>query len=56
MAGLNNAQGDFIITMDDDLQHSLSFSKILDKLIKYDVCYTNYKIVNTHFGKNSQYN
>ena len=25
MAGLNNAQGDFIITMDDDLQHLLSF-------------------------------
>ena len=44
MAGLNNAQGDFIITMDDDLQHSPEFfPKILDKLIKYDVCYTNYK-------------
>ena len=31
MAGLNNAQGDFIITMDDDLQHSPEFfPKILD--------------------------
>lgn len=44
MAGLNNTEGDFIITMDDDLQHAPEFfSEILDKLIKYDVCYTNYK-------------
>ena len=44
MAGLNNAQGEFIITMDDDLQHSPEFfSTILNKLKTYDVCYTNYR-------------
>lgn len=44
MAGFNNCKGDFIITMDDDLQHPPEFiSKILDNLKISDVCYTNYR-------------
>ena len=45
MAGINIAEGDYVITMDDDFQHSPSeISKILDRMDEgYDVCYTNYK-------------
>ena len=45
MAGINIAEGDYVITMDDDFQHSPSeISKILDRMEEgYDVCYTNYK-------------
>jgi len=44
MAGLHSATGDYIITMDDDFQHSPNeINKILDKMEEgYDVCYTNY--------------
>lgn len=43
MAGLNFCSGEFIITMDDDLQHSPEFiEKIFDQLKDYDVCYTRY--------------
>jgi polyisoprenyl-phosphate glycosyltransferase len=45
MAGINIVDGDFVILMDDDFQHS---PKEINKLINrindgYDVCYTNYK-------------
>jgi polyisoprenyl-phosphate glycosyltransferase len=44
MAGLNNCTGEFIITIDDDLQHPPEFiSDILNKLKTNDVCYTNYR-------------
>ena len=44
MAGLNNCSGDYIITIDDDLQHPPEFiPDILEKLKNNDVCYTNYK-------------
>ncbi len=44
MAGLNNCTGEYIITIDDDLQHPPEFiSDILDKLKTNDVCYTNYR-------------
>jgi len=44
MAGLNNCCGDYIITIDDDLQHSPEFfPDILNVLKTKDVCYTNYK-------------
>tara|TARA_B100000767_G_scaffold83464_1_gene80386 strand:+ start:5376 stop:6167 length:792 start_codon:yes stop_codon:yes gene_type:complete len=44
MAGLNICIGEYIITIDDDLQHPPEFfSNILNKLKTQDVCYTNYK-------------
>jgi polyisoprenyl-phosphate glycosyltransferase len=44
MAGLNNCTGEYIITIDDDLQHPPEFIlHILDKLKTNDICYTNYK-------------
>ena len=44
MAGLNNCNGKYIITIDDDLQHPPEFfSDILNELKTKDVCYTNYK-------------
>ncbi len=43
MAGLNNCSGEFIITIDDDLQHPPEFfPRVLEKLLNHDVCYTNY--------------
>ena len=44
MAGLNNCEGECVITMDDDLQHPPEFFfNILEKLKEFDVCYTYYK-------------
>ena len=44
IAGLNYTKGDFIILIDDDLQHNPDdIIKILNKLnTGYDLCYTNY--------------
>lgn len=44
MAGLNHAKGDFVVLMDDDLQHPPhAIGDIVHALSKgYDVCYTNY--------------
>lgn len=44
MAGLNNARGEVVIVMDDDLQHPpLAIGDIIRALNKgYDVCYTRY--------------
>lgn len=44
MAGFRYCTGDYIITMDDDLQHDPKYiGKLVTKLIKgHDVCYTNY--------------
>jgi undecaprenyl-phosphate 4-deoxy-4-formamido-L-arabinose transferase len=44
MAGLNHSSGDFVILMDDDLQHPpQAIGTIVRKLADgYDVCYTNY--------------
>ena len=44
MAGLNNCTGEYIITIDDDLQHPPEFfPDMLEKLKSKDVCYTNYR-------------
>jgi polyisoprenyl-phosphate glycosyltransferase len=45
MAGIKNSKGDFLITMDDDLQHPPSYMvKIIKKLNEgFDVCYTKYQ-------------
>ena len=44
MAGLKECEGDFIITMDDDMQHPPeSIVNIYNELIKdFDVCYVYY--------------
>ena len=45
MAGLNEASGDIIITMDDDLQHNpADIVKLYNQIIneKFDVCYTKF--------------
>jgi undecaprenyl-phosphate 4-deoxy-4-formamido-L-arabinose transferase len=43
MAGLNNCHGDYIILMDDDLQHSPKFiTNILNQLKSSDICYVTY--------------
>ncbi len=44
MAGLNNCNGEYVITIDDDLQHPPEFfPEIIKKLDNSDVCYTNYR-------------
>jgi len=45
MAGINISDGDYVILMDDDFQHSpKQISKLISKIEEgYDVCYTNYK-------------
>jgi undecaprenyl-phosphate 4-deoxy-4-formamido-L-arabinose transferase len=61
MAGLNEASGDIVITMDDDLQHNpADIIKLYNKIIneKYDVCYTkflnrehkNWKVLGSKFN------
>jgi undecaprenyl-phosphate 4-deoxy-4-formamido-L-arabinose transferase len=44
MAGLNQAQGDIVVIMDDDLQHPPQTIMALVTAIRdgYDVCYTRY--------------
>ncbi|CAD6542169.1 glycosyltransferase family 2 protein [Paraburkholderia sabiae] len=44
MAGLNHATGEFVVIMDDDLQHPPSAigTMVATLLEGYDVCYTNY--------------
>ncbi len=44
MAGLNHVRGDFVVTMDDDLQHPpAAIGALVDALRQgYDVCYTRY--------------
>ncbi len=44
IAGIKNSNGNYLITMDDDLQHSPKYiSKIILKLNEgFDVCYTKY--------------
>jgi len=44
MCGLNECKGDFIVVMDDDLQHPPHYIKDLIKKLEegYDACYTNY--------------
>ena len=45
MAGIKNSRGDFLITMDDDLQHPPNYiMEIINKLNQgFDVCYTKYE-------------
>ena len=45
MAGINISDGDYVILMDDDFQHSPNqIKKLISKIEEgYDVCYTNYK-------------
>ena len=44
MAGFNHCTGDFIITMDDDLQHPPQYIEAIIEQLKngFDVCYTDY--------------
>ena len=44
MAGLNNCLGNYVILMDDDLQHNPKYIYEIYNVIKnnYDVCYVNY--------------
>ena len=50
MAGLNNCAGEYIITLDDDLQHPPEYlPEIIKQLNINDVCYTNY-INRKHLG------
>ena len=44
MAGLNHVSGDFVVLMDDDLQHPPDAVGDILRALKdgYDVCYTNY--------------
>ena len=44
MAGFSFSSGDYVITMDDDLQHPPQYIEfILKQLMNgFDVCYTNY--------------
>lgn len=44
MAGMNHASGDFVVIMDDDLQHNPADIAVLRSKINegYDVCYGNY--------------
>ena len=52
MAGLNNCKGEYVITIDDDLQHPPEFfPEIIKKLENYDVCYTNYRNRKHNFWK-----
>ena len=45
MAGIKNSRGDFLITMDDDLQHPPNYiMEIINELNQgFDVCYTKYE-------------
>jgi undecaprenyl-phosphate 4-deoxy-4-formamido-L-arabinose transferase len=54
MAGLNYAKGDYIITMDDDLQHPVEgIIKLVDELEKgYDVVYGEYQVKKHSLFKN----
>ena len=53
MAGLNNCTGEYIITIDDDLQHPPEFiPEIIDKLDDFDVCYTIIETESMLVGKN----
>ena len=53
MAGIKNSKGDFLITMDDDLQHPPNYIiEIINKLNQgFDVCYTKYENNSIHFLK-----
>jgi len=49
MAGLNEASGEVIVTMDDDLQHNPADIKLIYEKIKnegWDVCYTKFRSKN----------
>jgi len=54
MAGLNNASGEYIVIMDDDLQHNpLDIIKLYKEIVKgYDVCYANFEKKNQALWKN----
>lgn len=54
MAGLNFAKGDYVVIMDDDLQHDPEdIPRLYRKIIEgYDVCYANYRKKRQKFYKN----
>lgn len=54
MAGLKYAKGDYVITMDDDLQHPVEeIMKLVGEIEKgYDVVYGEYRVKNHSFLKN----
>jgi polyisoprenyl-phosphate glycosyltransferase len=54
MAGFNQADGEYVVTMDDDLQHSPYDIPGLYHASKegYDICYANFKIKNQAVWKN----
>lgn len=54
MAGFHHAKGEYIITMDDDLQHPPEeIPKLIQEIEKgYDVVYGLYKVKKHRFGRN----
>ena len=54
MAGLNNASGEYVVIMDDDLQHDPSdILKLYEEIRRgYDLCYANFKKKNQALWKN----
>jgi undecaprenyl-phosphate 4-deoxy-4-formamido-L-arabinose transferase len=54
LAGLRNSSGDFVVIMDDDLQHSPADILILIEACKngFDVCYANFKTKRQSILKN----
>jgi undecaprenyl-phosphate 4-deoxy-4-formamido-L-arabinose transferase len=54
MAGLNYARGDYVVTMDDDLQHPVEeVQKLIDEIDKgFDVVYGEYNVKNHSLFKN----
>ena len=54
MAGLNFASGNYVVIMDDDLQHSpKDITKLYKKCKeKYDICYANFRKKEQAFWKN----
>ena len=55
MAGLGQAFGDYVVIMDDDLQHSpADISKLVGKCIEgYDICYGLFPDKRQSFWKNA---
>ncbi len=54
MAGLNMSNGEYVVIMDDDLQHSpFDIIKLVNECKKgYDVCYANFDIKKQRWWKN----
>jgi undecaprenyl-phosphate 4-deoxy-4-formamido-L-arabinose transferase len=54
MAGLHYASGEYVVIMDDDLQHHpRDIPRLYDAIVKgYDVCYANFPVMHQAWWKN----